>query len=57
MGPWWEAVQETGLEVEDESQSGRRIRWRKTSRKVEDTSGAEAESKTERHGIRRFPLQ
>ena len=76
MGPWWEAVRETGLEAEDESRSGRhicgrkthqkaedtsgggrRIGRRKTRRKAEDASGAEAESKTERRGIRGFPLQ
>jgi len=35
--------------AEDESRGGRCIRRRKTHQKAEDASGAEAESKTERH--------
>ena len=43
--------------VEDASEGGRCIgRW-KMHRKAEDASGAEAESETERRGIRGFPLQ
>jgi len=38
MGQWWEVVQETGLEAEDESRSGRHIWRRKTHQKVEDAS-------------------
>jgi len=43
------AARKTGLEAEDESRGRRCIRRRKTHQKVEDASGAEAESETERH--------
>ena len=44
------------LEVEDTLEGGGHIGRQKTCRKAEDASGAEAESKTERRGIRGFPL-
>ena len=52
----------TSREAEDASGGGRHIgrqrtQRRKTHRKAEDASGAEAESETERRGIRGFPLQ
>jgi len=70
VGWWWKSQQPgdavrrqvedrtiVGGGAEDKSRGGRCIGSQKTRRKPEDVSGAEAESETERHGVRGFPLQ
>jgi len=47
----------THLKAEDASEGRRCIRRQKMHQKEEDALGAEAESETERRGIRGFPLQ
>ena len=50
------AKQKMHLEVEDTLEGGRQIGRRKMHWKAEEASEAEAESETERRGIRGFPL-